>query len=107
MIEVNIIGFLDNIHKIFSFQGDVGLTAGRAVEAIFTLGLTEAGYGIYKGVTNAGDGINHYFVEILYWCTGCYKSFIKAYQWWSNEKIVGEFNIPIIMIVIEEVWILY
>ena len=33
-----------------------GVTAGRILGGIFTLGLSEAGYGIYKLSTRAGDG---------------------------------------------------
>ncbi len=78
--------------KSYHLPGDAGLTAGRAIAGIFTLGLSEAGYGIYKGATNAGDGINHYFVEILYKCSNCGKNFYKVYQWWDGNEIVSDFE---------------
>ena len=78
--------------KSYHLPGDAGLTAGRAIAGIFTLGLSEAGYGIYKGATYAGDGINHYFVEILYKCSNCGKYFYKVYQWWDGNEIVSDFE---------------
>ena len=83
----------ENIYtKSYHLPGDAGLTAGRAIAGIFTLGLSEAGYGIYKGATNAGDGINHYFVEIDYRCSNCGKIFYKVYQWWDDDEIVSNFE---------------
>ena len=71
--------------KSYHLAGDAGLTAGRAIAGIFTLGLSEAGYGIYKGATNAGDGLNHYFVEIDYRCETCHFNFAKTYEWFGND----------------------
>lgn len=70
--------------KSYHLPGDAGLTAGRAIAGIFTLGLSEAGYGIYKGATKSGDGINHYFVEVDYRCENCNYNFTKTYEWFSN-----------------------
>ena len=70
--------------KSYHLPGDAGLTAGRAIAGIFTLGLSEAGYGIYKGATNTGDGINHYFMEVDYRCEKCNYNFTKTYEWLSN-----------------------
>ena len=71
--------------KSYHLPGDAGLTVGRAFAGIFTLGLSEAGYGIYKGATNTGDGLNHYFVEIDYRCETCHYNFTKTYEWFSND----------------------
>ena len=68
------------------------LTSGRAIGGIILLGLTETVYGVYKGIKNAGDGINHYFVEILYKCSNCGKNFSKVYQWWKGNIIVSSFE---------------
>jgi len=70
--------------KSYHLPGDAGLTVGRAFAGIFTLGLSEAGYGIYKGATNSGDGLNHYFVEVDYRCETCHSNFTKTYEWFSN-----------------------
>ena len=48
--------------------------AGRILGGIFTFGLTEAGYGIYKKATSAGDGPNHYYLEMDFECSECGKS---------------------------------
>ena len=52
---------------------DQAIKTGRILAGIFTAGLTEAGYGIYKGATGAGDGVNHYFLEMDFECSGCQK----------------------------------
>ena len=71
--------------KSYHLKGDAGLTAGRAIAGIFTFGLSEAGYGIYKGVTNAGDGLNHYYVIVYYRCDNCNDTFRKVYEWFGND----------------------
>jgi len=80
--------------KSYHLPGDAGLTAGRAVAGIFTLGLSEAGYGIYKGATNSGDGINHYFLEVDYRCETCHYNFTKTYEWFGNsyDDIIKRFG---------------
>ena len=50
----------------------------KSFAGIFTLGLSEAGYGIYKGATNSGDGLNHYFVEVDYRYETCHYNFTKT-----------------------------
>ena len=70
--------------KSYHLKGDAGLTAGRAIAGIFSLGLSEAGYGIYKGVTNAGDGKNHYYLIVYYKCDNCYSTFRKVYEWFDS-----------------------
>ena len=69
------------------------MTAGRAIAGIFTLGLSEAGYGIYKGATNSGDGLNHYYVKISYSCEKCSSSYSKTYEWFDNDEIIGRVGV--------------
>ena len=50
------------------------VTLGRVFGGIFSFGLSEVGYGIYKIATNAGDGPNHYFLEMNFECSICHES---------------------------------
>jgi hypothetical protein len=76
------------LKKSYRLPGDGALTAGRCIAGICTGGLTEAGYAVYKKATNAGDGLNHYFIEIDYYCDNCkyHNEFKKTYEWeWNAE----------------------
>ena len=57
--------------KRIPLPGNTGLTVGRVFGGIFTLGLSEAGYGIYKKSTGAGDGLTHYYLEMDFECSEC------------------------------------
>lgn len=63
---------------------DQVIKTGRIVVGIVTAGLTEAGYGIYKGATGAGDGVNHYFLEMDFICSECQKE--KKYNCYCPIK---------------------
>ena len=58
---------------LFDSKTDQAIKTGRILTGIITAGLTEAGYGIYKGATGAGDGVNHYFLEMNFECFECQK----------------------------------
>ena len=51
----------------------VGATVGRVIGQICTFGLSEIGYDIYKLATGAGDGLNHYFLEMSFECNICHE----------------------------------
>ena len=62
--------FLKRI-PLYDSKKDKGIKAGRGILGIVTAGLSEAAYGIYKGATGAGDGANHYFIEMNFECRKC------------------------------------
>lgn len=66
------------------------------------MGLSEAGYDIYKGTTNSGDGLNHYYVIVYYKCV----IVIELLERYMNGLIVilqEDLDVTIIMIMIDEV----
>ena len=62
-----------------------GLIAGRVFAGIFTFGLSEAGYGFYKLGTSAGDGFNHYFLEMYFKCSKCEEKGISTGKTYTLE----------------------
>ena len=64
-----------------------GVKAGRILGGIFTLGLTEAGYGIYKLSTSAGDGPNHYYLEMEFECSKCHRSRAYIVEFFNDSEI--------------------
>ena len=111
------------LKRVPLFQGSTNclINVGRGIIDVLTLGLAEIAYGAYKGITGAGDGFYHYFIEMDFKCRKCQelkKGIIKTYTielnstrklfrpgyyrnskergrkegYWSYEEIDNKFN---------------
>ena len=63
------------------------VTLGRIFGGILSLGLSETSYGIYKLATNAGDGPNHYFLEMNFECSICHESRYYTIDFTNDNEI--------------------